>query len=118
VRVRIPSYCPLFIGMTKLGDLIAKRKLNEGVNFDHLTDDIMPGSEIGKAYITAIRSLSYLIDEVSSFNDSFGYALQKQGITQKVNTATYTQQLAEIMKLLEGLHQPVKFMSDVERRDL
>jgi hypothetical protein len=104
--------------MTKLGDLIPKRKLNEGINFDHMTDDIMTGSEIGKAYINAVRSLSYLMDEIASFNQSFGYALQKQGITQKVNTATYVQQLAEIMKLLEGLHQPVKFMSDVERKDL
>lgn len=95
-----------------------KKMLKEGVDLDYLTDDLNSSSEIAKAYIQAVNALSYLIMEVDGFNESFASALHKQGIREKIPTATYVQQLMQVVKLLEQLQKPVKFMSEVERRDM
>lgn len=104
---------------TELRQLIKETVQNvlQEVDYDHLTDDIPSGSELGEAWTKAIRNLATLIDEIDGFNDRFSIASRKAGVQQKIADQTYVAQLKQIMQALEQLHAPVKLMAKIQQVD-
>lgn len=86
-------------------------------NYDHLTDGINSSSDIGKSYSDSVYSLTTLINEVENFNETFRSTMRRFNINQKLNTASYVQQLEQVIKILEQLHQPIKLMTKIELAD-
>jgi hypothetical protein len=86
-------------------------------NYDHLTEGINSSTETGKAYTQAVYALTSLINETEGFNVTFSTTMRRLNINQKLNTASYVQQLEQVIKILEQLHQPVKLMTKIEIAD-
>jgi len=91
--------------------------LNERQNLEYLSDDIPTRTIIGEAWTQIIRKLETLIGEVESFNDSFGYTMQKMGMKEKLAVQSYVAQLQQIVKILEQLHPAIKIMTKIEQYD-